>query len=84
MIAIATNEKTDIRAKLEGAIEKTKEACERLTAALERSWSRVQEKAAQSAKATDECIREHPYQAIGIAFGLGLLVGALAMRSRRK
>jgi len=30
MIAIATNEKTDIRAKLEGAIEKTKEACERL------------------------------------------------------
>jgi len=73
MIAIATNEKTDIRAKLEGAIEKTKEACERL-----------QEKTLVAAKRADKAVRTHPYQAIGIVFGLGLLVGALAMRSRRE
>src|ERR1044071_2384105 len=51
--------------------EKVSEARDRLASALEKTWGRVQEKAAQGAKATDECIREHPYQAIGIAFGVG-------------
>ena len=27
-----------------------------------------------AAKATDKAVREHPYQAIGIAFGVGLLI----------
>ena len=74
MNAIATedNEKTNIRAKLEGAIEKAKDACERL-----------EEKTVAAAKTADKAVRTHPYQAIGIAFGVGLLVGVLATRGRR-
>jgi ElaB/YqjD/DUF883 family membrane-anchored ribosome-binding protein len=33
------------------------------------------------AKYTDETIREYPYYSIGIALGLGLLLGALVRRS---
>ena len=62
----------DLRAKLKSAIEKAKVLYERL-----------EEKTVAAAKATDHAVHEHPYQAIGIAFGLGLLVGVLAMRSRR-
>ena len=74
MNAIATedNEKTNIRAKLESAIEKAKDACERL-----------EEKTVAAAKTADKAVRTHPYQAVGIAFGVGLLVGVLATRGRR-
>ena len=74
MNATATedNEKTNIRAKLESAIEKAKDTCERL-----------EEKTVAAAKTADKAVRAHPYQAIGIAFGVGLLVGVLAARSRR-
>jgi ElaB/YqjD/DUF883 family membrane-anchored ribosome-binding protein len=65
------------------AEEKVVAARKRLTAAIERAkeaWSTVQEKAVAGAKATDEAIREHPYQAIGIAFGVGAVVGYLLSR----
>ena len=32
------------------------------------------------AKATDEAIRDHPYQSIGIALGVGVLLGLLLRR----
>ena len=38
------------------------------------------EKVITGAKATDEAIRENPYTSIGIAFGVGLLIGVLARR----
>jgi len=31
-------------------------------------------------KATDRVVREHPYQSIGVAFGVGLLIGVLINR----
>ena len=65
-------EKHDLRARLEAATEKAKEACKRL-----------QEQTVAAAKATDTAVREHPYQAIGIGFGLGLLIGVLAARCVR-
>ena len=65
-------EQNSLRAKLEAATEKAKEVCKNL-----------QEQTIAAAKATDKAVREHPYQAIGIGFGLGLLVGVLVMRSRR-
>ena len=64
-------EKHELRAKLEAAVEKAKAVCERL-----------EEKTVEAAKVTDKAIREHPYQSIGIAFGVGLLIGVLAMRYR--
>jgi ElaB/YqjD/DUF883 family membrane-anchored ribosome-binding protein len=41
---------------------------------------RAEEKAVERAKAADRVIRDHPYQTIGAAFGLGILIGVLARR----
>jgi len=65
-------EKSELRGRLENVIEKAKAVCERL-----------QDQTTAAAKATDKTIREHPYQALGIAFGLGVLIGVLAARNRR-
>jgi ElaB/YqjD/DUF883 family membrane-anchored ribosome-binding protein len=65
------------------AEEKVVEARKRLTAAIEQgreTWNQVQEKAAAGAKAADEVIRDHPYQSIGVALGVGALVGYLLGR----
>lgn len=64
------NEKgTAARARLSAALETAKE-----------TGRKLQQKSAEGAKATDRVIREHPYEAIGIAFGIGLLVGVLINR----
>ena len=63
--------------------DKANEVRERLSAALEaakRSCRRIEERAIEGAKATDKVIREHPYQSIGVAFGVGLLIGVLVTR----
>lgn len=67
--------------------EKVKQARERLGAALERSraaYSEAQhqaiERAKLAAKKADTVIRDHPYQSIGVALGLGILIGVLAAR----
>jgi ElaB/YqjD/DUF883 family membrane-anchored ribosome-binding protein len=65
------------------AEEKVVEARKRLTAAIEKgkeTLNDVQEKAIAGAKATDQVIRDHPYQAIGIALGVGALIGMLISR----
>ncbi|MBI3415475.1 MAG: DUF883 domain-containing protein [Verrucomicrobia bacterium] len=63
--------------------EKTKEARARLSAALDNAkvtCRQLEDRAIAGAKATDKIIREHPYQSIGIAFGVGLLIGVLVNR----
>ena len=42
------------------------------------SASGLKESAVTSARSTDRYVREHPYQSVGIVFGVGLLVGLLA------
>jgi ElaB/YqjD/DUF883 family membrane-anchored ribosome-binding protein len=62
------------------------EARNRLKSALDatsETLARVKAKAVQGAKVTDKAIRENPYQALGIAFGLGALVGFLLSRRNR-
>lgn len=41
---------------------------------------RAEEKAVERAKAADRVIRDKPYQTLGVAFGLGLLIGYLVRR----
>src|SRR5271170_7925789 len=63
--------------------EKVGEARKRLAAALESGKEiagRVRAKAVEGAKAADEAVREHPYQAIAIGVGLGVLAGYLLGR----
>ena len=70
--AVAGENGTELRARLRKAIDKAKALYERL-----------EDKTVAAAKATDKAVHEHPYQAIGLAFGVGLLIGVLAVRSRR-
>ena len=63
--------------------DKVGESRERLAAALDSAKEiagRVKQKAIEGAKATDQAVHEHPYQAIGIAFGVGAIVGYLIAR----
>lgn len=63
--------------------ERVSEARRRLNAALDRGkefYGRVKEKAVEGAKATDQAVREHPYQSIGIALGVGAIIGYLVAR----
>lgn len=63
--------------------EKVGEARKRLAAALESGkeiYGRVQAKAVDCAKATDEALHEHPYHGMGIALGIGALIGCLVLR----
>ena len=63
--------------------DKAHEVRQRLANGLEaarRTCRRLEEKAIEGAKAADRTIREHPYQSIGAAFGVGLLIGVLVTR----
>jgi ElaB/YqjD/DUF883 family membrane-anchored ribosome-binding protein len=59
----------ELRERMTRTVESAKDACRRL-----------EKKAKQGAKATDRVIRDYPYQSIGIALGIGVLIGALAAR----
>ncbi len=72
-----------LRAGAQNLSERGMAARERLAAALEvakETQQKLQERALAGAKATDKLIREHPYQSIGVAFGIGMLLGILANR----
>ena len=83
MGALAEDARALMAATADVAGEKVGEARKRLAAALERGkeiYGNVRDKALEGAKATDEAIHEHPYQAIGIAVGVGALLGYLVAR----
>ncbi|PWU11796.1 MAG: hypothetical protein C5B50_22755 [Verrucomicrobia bacterium] len=72
-----------LRAGAHNLSERGQAARERLAAALEiakDTQRRLQERAVAGAQAADRVVREHPYQSIGVAFGIGLLVGVLVNR----
>lgn len=66
---VAGDKAHELRDRVNRSLQAAKDACHRL-----------EEKAIAGAKATDKVIREHPYQSIGIAFGVGLLIGVLVTR----
>lgn len=81
--SLAEDAQALLSATTDVAGEKVAEARKRLTVAIERgkeAWENVQERAVAGAKATDQVIRDHPYQAIGVAFGVGALIGFLISR----
>ena len=67
--------------------ENARQARERLGGALESAkatCNELQQQAVASAKAAaqraDTLVRENPYACVGVAFGLGLLIGVLVAR----
>jgi ElaB/YqjD/DUF883 family membrane-anchored ribosome-binding protein len=72
-----------LRATAGDLSDKAKEARSRLGDTLEKARAtcrRLEEKTVAVAKATDKVIRDHPYESIGVAFGVGLLIGILVTR----
>jgi ElaB/YqjD/DUF883 family membrane-anchored ribosome-binding protein len=56
---------------------------EELMAGLEKlkaSCQRMEEKASAGAQRADRIIRDNPYQSVGLAFGVGMLLGVLIGR----
>ena len=60
---------SEVRGRLEAALDSAKD-----------TYGRLQKKAVKGAQAADQVVRENPYQSIGIAFGVGLLLGFLVHR----
>src|SRR5688572_9076335 len=87
MGTLAEDARALMAATADVAGEKVSEARRRLSDALERGrvyYGRVRDKAVEGAKAADEAVHEHPYEAIGIALGVGALIGFLATRRCRR
>jgi len=80
---LAEDARALVAATSDVAGEKVVEARKRLAAVLEsgkEAYGRAREKAVEGVKAADEVMHHHPYQAIGIAFGVGALIGYLVTR----
>jgi ElaB/YqjD/DUF883 family membrane-anchored ribosome-binding protein len=80
---LAEDARALLAATADVAGEKVSDARQRVAAALDRGkelYGRVREKAVEGAKVADEAVHEHPYQAIGVAFGAGALIGYLISR----
>ena len=81
--ALAEDAKALLVATADVAEDKVVQARKRLAAAIEKgrgTLGHMQEKVIQGAKATDEMVHEHPYHAMGVAFGVGALFGFLLSR----
>jgi ElaB/YqjD/DUF883 family membrane-anchored ribosome-binding protein len=84
---LAEDARALVAATADMAGEKVGEARKRVAAALDSGkdlYGSVRDKAVEKARAVDETVREHPYQTIGIAFGVGMLLGVLASRPRSR
>ena len=83
MGTLAEDARALMAATADVAGDKVADARKRLSAALESAKDiagKVRDKAVEGAKAADEAVHEHPYQAIGIALGIGAIIGFLAAR----
>jgi ElaB/YqjD/DUF883 family membrane-anchored ribosome-binding protein len=85
--ALTTDAEELLKATASDVSEKSKVARQRLSAAIERareSCNEAQLEAVANAKAAarkaNETVRAHPYEAIGVAVVVGILVGALLNR----
>jgi ElaB/YqjD/DUF883 family membrane-anchored ribosome-binding protein len=65
----AGNKLNSIKERLENAKESVADA-----------YTRARKNVVAGARYTDEAIREHPYQSLGIALGVGVLLGVIIGR----
>src|SRR5215467_221528 len=72
-----------LKAGVHDLTERGVAARERLAAALDAAREtrrKLEGRVRAGAQATDRVVREHPYQSVGAAFGVGLLFGILLNR----
>jgi len=80
---LAADARALLAATADVAGDKVAEARKRLSAALasgKQIVGQVRDKAVAGAKATDEAVHAHPYQAIAIGVGVGAVIGYLLAR----
>ncbi len=85
MHTLAADARALLHATSEVAGDKVTEARNRLSTALERSkelYDGARERAIAGGKAGDKLVRDNPYTALGIAAGVGALVGYILGRRR--
>ena len=89
MRAVVTDAEELLRATAGQAGEKISAARERIQSNLAVAKDKlvdaehaIADKATQATKATDEYVHENPWKAVGIAAGVGLVVGLLISRGR--
>jgi len=63
----------DLRARLSVAVAGARGTCEELQ-------GKAAEQVRRGLKETDETVRAHPWEAVGVAFGIGVVVGILLGR----
>jgi ElaB/YqjD/DUF883 family membrane-anchored ribosome-binding protein len=68
--------------KVVAARERIQDSLAVAKARLDVAQEAMLEKTRQAARATDDYVHENPWQAVGIAAGVGLLVGMLIARDR--
>jgi ElaB/YqjD/DUF883 family membrane-anchored ribosome-binding protein len=68
-----TDKAQELRTRLADTLERAKTTCAELQ-------NQTVASAKAAAKKADTVIRDHPYESIGIGFGLGLLIGVLVAR----
>ena len=77
---VASDAEALIKATAGDMSDKAKEARARLSQAVasaKETALALQSKAAEKAKVADQVVRDHPYETVGVAFGVGLLFGLL-------
>lgn len=68
--------------KVSAARERIQESLSAARARLGEAQDAMLEKTKQAARATDEYVHENPWRAVGIAAGVGLVIGMLISRGR--
>lgn len=72
-----------MEARLDEAVHESHQTrAEKLLTEVKQLYHKAEEKAKEQAKAADRVVREHPYQTVGVAFGIGILIGVLVARRR--
>lgn len=66
--------------KVSAAREKIQESLHRAKVKLAEVEDVLIDKGKQAARVTDEYVHEHPWRAVGIAAGIGLIIGMLISR----
>lgn len=66
--------------KAVAAREKIQDSLHRAKVKLAEAEALMIDKTKQAARATDEYVHEHPWKAVGVAAGIGLIVGLLIGR----
>ena len=57
--------------------EKTREQLRKAVDQIKEKCEAVQKAAIKGARSTEKVVREHPYESLGVAVGVGLLIGLL-------